>query len=170
MSPLSSKANLTSGKLREAPKVESKSTVKKGNKLVVIGKPSNVAEYLLVQINASGKSQALIAEEVGFAMPNMITMLKKNLSKLPIDKIGKMAASLSIDPVHLYTMCMKEYYPDTWAGIQSFLKTPTLTENELEIIKVIRESNVVNPKLKSEADKVRLLEFANTLFDTAPTE
>ena len=136
--------------------------VKKGNKLTVIGKPTNVAEYLIGQINLCGKSQAEIAKETGFAMPNMITMLKKNLTKLPIDKVGPMAKSLGVDPLHLYKLCMMEYYPQTWAMIQGFLNQPTLTENELEIIKVIRESNVDNPKLSSEEDKVRLLELVGS--------
>ena len=103
-------------------------------------------------------------------MPNMITMLKKNLTKLPIDKVGLMAKSLGVDPLHLYKLCMMEYYPATWTMIQGFLTQPTLTENELEIIEVIRQSNLINPKLATEEDKVRLLEFVNTLESGAPSE
>lgn len=153
------------GKARKqkAAKVESANTVKKGNVLTISGKPGNVAEYLTAHINLSGKAQVEIAKDVGFPMPNMITMLKKNLTKLPIDKVGKMSKSLGLDPTHLYKMCMAEYYPDTWSVIQSFLDQPTLTENELEFIEVIRQSNVVNPKLAEEEDKIKLLDFINTL-------
>ena len=152
-------------KRRSAPKKVSEdgAVVKKGNKLVVVGKPANVAEYLIGTIAFSGKSQADIASEVGFPKANMITMLKKGLTKLPIDKIGVMSKSLGVDPLHLYRMCMMEYYPDTWKMLQGFLNQPTLTEHELEIISVIRESNVINPKLRTEEDKIKLLEFINTL-------
>lgn len=153
----------TSAKKRKAKKIESESTVKVGNRLTVVGRPGNVAEYIAGQINLSGKSQAEIAKDIGFAMPNMITMLKKNATKLPIDKIGKLSKSLGVDSVHLYKMCMAEYYPDTWAVIQGFLAQPVLTENEMEIVKVIRESNVINPKLRTEEDRVKLLEFVATL-------
>ena len=152
-------------KRRSAPKKASAdgAVVKQGNKLTVVGKPQNVAEYLISQINMSGKSQAEIAKDVGFNMANMITMLKKGLTKLPIDKVGLMAKSLGVDPLHLYKLCMVEYYPSTWEMIQGFLHQPTLTENEMEIIQIIRESNVINPKLRNEEDKVRLLEFVASL-------
>lgn len=152
-------------KRRSAPKKASAdgAVVKQGNKLTVVGKPQNVAEYLIGQINMSGKSQAEIAKDVGFNMANMITMLKKGLTKLPIDKVGLMAKSLGVDPLHLYKLCMVEYYPSTWEMIQGFLHQPTLTENEMEIIQIIRESNVINPKLRNEEDKVRLLEFVASL-------
>lgn len=148
---------------KKTVKKESTSTVKKGNVLTVQGKPGNVAEYLMGQINLSGKSQAEIAREVGFAMPNMITMLKKNLTKLPIDKVGKMSKALGIDPVHLYKMCMSEYYPDTWVVVQGFLSQPLLTANELELIEVVRQSNVINPKVRTEAERHKLLDFVNAL-------
>lgn len=164
--PKTTKATKTT-KAEAAPAVKSvkpaDAVVKRGNRLYVDGKPKNVAEYLIVQINLSDKGQAEIANEVGFNTPNMITMLKKNLTKLPIDKVGAMAKSLGVDPVHLYKMCMAEYYPQTWAMIEGFLDQPVLTESELEIVKTIRESNVVNPKLRTEEDKQRLLEFVNTL-------
>lgn len=139
--------------------------VKQGNKLVVVGKPQNVAEYLIGQINMSGKSQAEIAKDAGFPMANMITMLKKGLTKLPIDKVGPLAKSLGVDPLHLYKLCMTEYYPSTWEMLQGFLHQPTLTENEMEFIHIIRESNVINPKLRNEDDKVRLLEFIASIED-----
>lgn len=152
-----------SARKRKATKVESVATVKKGNRLTVVGRPGNVAEYIAAQINLSGKSQAEIARDIGFAMPNMITMLKKNSTKLPIDKVGRLSKSLGIDPVHLYKMCMAEYYPDTWAVIQGFLIQPIFTANEIEIIEVIRQSNVINPKLRTEEDRIKLLKVVNSL-------
>lgn len=139
------------------------SVEKVGNKLKVVGKPTNVAEYLMAQINLCGKSQAAIAKDVGFKMPNMITMLKSNLTKLPIDKVGLMAKSLGVDAVHLYKLCMAEYYPDTWKVIQGMLDQPVFTANEIEFIDVLRQSNTINPKLKTEEEKIELLQFVNKL-------
>lgn len=86
-------------------------------------------------------------------------MLKKNSTKLPMDKVGKMAKSLGVDPINLYKLCMTEYCPDTWEMIQGLLTQPTLTNNELEIIFAIRESHLVDPKLPSRKEKQRLLEL-----------
>jgi hypothetical protein len=152
-------------KRRATPKKDSidGAVVKVGNLLTVVGEPANVAEYLMSQIKMSGKTQIEIAQDVGFPMPNMITMLKKGLSKLPMDKVGLMAKSVGVDPVHLYKLCMEEYYPSTWEMLQGFLSQPTLTKNELEFIHVIRKSALMNPKLRSEKDENRLLDFISSL-------
>ena len=59
----------------EAYKKQSISVIKIGNLLDINDKPCNVAEYLILKINASSKSQAEIAKDVGFKNPNMITIL-----------------------------------------------------------------------------------------------
>lgn len=79
----------------------------------------NVAEYLTLMIEASNKLQSEIAKEVGFEKPNVITMIKKGQTKLPLAKVGPMARSLGIDPLFLFGMVMKEYAPDTWDAIEA---------------------------------------------------
>jgi transcriptional regulator with XRE-family HTH domain len=84
---------------------------------------SNVATYIASRIEASGQLQKDIAEKVGFERPNMITMVKQGRSRLPIDKIGPMAQALEIDPLALFSMCMHEYYPNTWKAIAPCLES-----------------------------------------------
>lgn len=84
---------------------------------------SNVATYIASRIEASGQLQKDIAEKVGFERPNMITMVKQGRSRLPIDKIGSMARALGIDPIALFSMCMEEYYPNTWKAIAPCLES-----------------------------------------------
>lgn len=127
------------------------------NKTRKPSKPASVAEYLDWQINLCGKSQKQIAEEAGFPKPNIITMFKKGDTKLPLEKVGKIAKAIEVDPIHLFKLCMAEYQPDTWKEIQRMFDQPVLTQNELEILEVIRSSNVVNPKLRTDADRDALL-------------
>jgi transcriptional regulator with XRE-family HTH domain len=126
-----------------------------------------VADYLTVQIDLCskrGKTQTDIAREVGFDKPNIITMLKQGKSKLPISRVGAMARALGVDPLHLFQLAMSEYEPDTWAVIEDqVLKQPFITANEYEIIQLVRQSSVTNPKIRTQEERDRILSAVNKL-------
>lgn len=124
----------------------------------------SVADYLSQQISLSDLPQHEIAKEAGFNKPNIITMIKQGKTKLPMAKIGPMAKVLGIDPVYLFRLCMQEYEPETWAAMEeTIFKQPLVTENEFEIIEVIRESNVPNPKIRNDADREMIRKMAEQL-------
>lgn len=126
--------------------------------------PPTVAEYLTIQIDLCGKPQFEIARMCNFPKPNIITMIKQGKTKLPTAKIGLMAAALGVDPLHLFKIVMQEYEPDTWEMIQdSILKQPLVTENEMKILEVIREANVVNPKIRTNEDRMRIMDAVSAL-------
>jgi len=126
-------------------------------------KPKNVAEYVSWQINLCGKKQTEIAEEVGFEKPNVITMIKQGKTKVPINKIGSFAKALEVDPVFFMKMVLGEYMPDLLEAITTITNQPIITANELEFIEVIRTAKVVNPKLRTDDDRRKFLDFVNTL-------
>lgn len=127
-----------------------------------VSKPKTVAEYINWQIQICGKSQKQIATEAGFEKPNIITMFKQGQTKIPIEKIGRLAKAIEVDAIYLYKLCMQEYQPDTWKEIQKMFNQPVLTENEVEIIEAIRSCNVVNPKIRTDEDRIRLAEVINS--------
>ncbi|UUZ75397.1 hypothetical protein LP414_27155 [Polaromonas sp. P1(28)-13] len=123
-----------------------------------------VAEYLTGQIDLCGKAQHELAKECGYANANIITMLKQGRSKLPMGRVGVMAKALGVDPLFLFSLVMNEYEPETWATIQEFvLKQPLVTNNEMEIIELVRTAKVVNPKLRTIEERQRLLTAINAL-------
>ena len=124
---------------------------------------TSVAEYLAWQMNACGKSQVEIAKEAGFPKPNVLSMMKKGDTKVPLEKIGKLAKAIEIDPVFLFRMVMSEYYPSTWEEIQKMIGQPVLTDNEVELIETIRKAKVTNPKLRTNEERKALIEVINTL-------
>jgi len=126
-------------------------------------KPKNIAEYISMQIDLCGKKQLEIAEEAGFDKPNMITMIKQGKTKLPIDKVPNMAKALGIDPLFLLRMAMMEYSPANWAVMESIMKQPALTENELDFIRLIRKAKVADPKIRNDRERAKLLALVNTL-------
>ena len=122
-----------------------------------------VAQYLERMIEASGKSQLKISNEAGFEKPNIMTMMKQGKTRIPLAKIGKIAEALGVDPVHLYSMCMNEYEPENWALIKGFLKRPLITNNEMEIIELIRKANPDDPMVLGKRDELRISDLAKSL-------
>lgn len=109
-------------------------------------KPITVADYLDKMIELSEKTQKEIAHEVGYSKPNMITMMKQGLTKVPIDKAPSLAKALNVDPAHFVRLVMREYMPDAWRAIESTCGQ-SLSANEQRLIEVYRETcgNVETP-------------------------
>lgn len=120
-------------------------------------KPKSLASYLNWQIELSGKKQYEIAEDCGFEKSNIITMIKQGKTRLPRDKIFKMAKSLSIDPINLMKMMYLEYYPDEWDMMQHLLGQPVLTKDEQDVIKIVQGGNFDEPTMMIVKRKVEEL-------------
>ena len=56
-----------------------------------MGKTVNVAQFVSIAVAASGKSEEQIAKEVGYAKPNVITMIREGTAKLPVNKVNALA-------------------------------------------------------------------------------
>lgn len=139
-------------------------TVVKSKAKSYSGKEPTVAEYLTAQIDLCGKTQLQIAREAGFPIPNVITMMKQGKTKLPKARIGALAKSLGVDALFLYKLVMKEYEPETWSAIEEQVLTqPFITQNEFEIIEVIRAGKVINPKVRTDEDRRAILDAVATL-------
>jgi len=128
-----------------------------------VGRPRTVAEYLDWQIHLCGRKQRDMAKDMGFDKPNIITMIKQGKTKLPLDKVGRMAKAIGVDPIFLFRMCMNEYMPETWTAIEHLLEQPIVTRNEMAIVEVIREANPGNPKLITQEERETLKNFAANL-------
>jgi len=105
-----------------------------------------VAQYLTYHINNSEKTQRQIAQEIGYAKPNIITMFKQGLTKLPLDKIGPLAKALEIAPDELFFKVMTEYMPETFEALSPFICGLMLSKDELEMIDNYRTFKVLEAK------------------------
>ena len=98
------------------------------------------------------KSQAEIAEEAGFISPNMVTMIKKGATKLPIDRVPAVAKALECDPALLLRLALEQGEGATAATAIFEIIGPPVTRNELVWITEIREaSGDTDPRLTSRA-------------------
>ncbi|KPQ26470.1 MAG: hypothetical protein HLUCCO06_16280 [Halomonas sp. HL-93] len=83
---------------------------------------TNVAEYLETAIRLSGKTQREIAKAAGYTKPNVISMMKKGQTKIPIEKIPALAAAASIEAAPFLRLALQEYMPETWHVIYANLE------------------------------------------------
>ena len=82
---------------------------------------SQVAQLISKRIDELGLLQKDVARACGWPKPNVITMLKQGLMKLPLEKVGPLAKVLGLHPALLFWMVLKEYAPETLKSID----TPT---------------------------------------------
>ena len=111
---------------------------------------TNFASYLAAQIDASDKTQREIASALGYARPNLITMFKQGLTKVPIEKVPALAKAIGLDPVHVLTLAMREYMPEVLRILHDNMGR-VVSSNEYEIVEAIRAvTKNANPKASKE--------------------
>lgn len=76
-----------------------------------------VAEFLTQAIELSGKTQREIAQEAGWEKPNVLSMMKQGITKVPIDRIPGLAKACGVDQALMVRIVMQEYMPEIWAVI-----------------------------------------------------
>ena len=88
--------------------------------------PTNfpVSEYVRTQLQICGKSQKQIAEEAGFPSPNILTMIKQGLTKVPIARANQLADAMGVSKMQFMVRVLDEYHPEiieameeAWEGL-----------------------------------------------------
>jgi transcriptional regulator with XRE-family HTH domain len=105
-----------------------------------MSKKLTVAEYLSGAVALSGKTQAEIAEALGYTNANMISLLKAGKTKLPINRVEIMAKALGVDPLNLLRIAMTEYMPETWDTIVSIMGDRIVSLDERKLLNLATES------------------------------
>jgi AraC-like DNA-binding protein len=104
-----------------------------------MSKKVTVAQYIEQMIALSDKSQKEIAQECGYSNPNIMSMFKQGLTKLPINKVAPFAKAVGADPVHLLRLVMQEYMPETWESIEGIVGQSLISPEEFAAVKAIRK-------------------------------
>lgn len=127
-------------------------------------KPTPVHEILAFQLNASTKTQKEIAKAIGYKRPNVLSMMKKGDTRIPLDIAPKLAKEIGLDPWHFTERCIAEYDPDLLNAISQAFGC-SLSENERAMLKIIREaSGNLNPAISTKEQAEALDKFARSLL------
>lgn len=103
-----------------------------------MAKALTVAEHLATAIDLSGKTLRVIAEDVGYPKPNILSMMKLGQTKIPIEKVPALARSCGVDEKQFVRSALQEYMPETFKVITASLGQ-MLTANEIALLEAYRE-------------------------------
>jgi len=113
----------------------------------------NFHEYLATLIDKSSLKQNEISGALGYANPNMISMIKTGRTKLPFEKVPAFAKAVGVDPAHLMRLMLKEYAPELLEVLTALLGFPC-TQNEAALLRVYRKATKdADPAITAEALK-----------------
>ena len=117
-----------------------------------------VAEYVDAQLAVADRTLRAIAEELDIKSPNMLSMLRKGHAKIPLKMAPALAEAMRCDPKHFTMLCLKEYEPEVFKIINDLILNDRfiITENEQEIIELLREVNPTNPKIRDGEQRASL--------------
>jgi transcriptional regulator with XRE-family HTH domain len=98
---------------------------------------SPTADFLGRAIAFSGKNQREIAQAVGIGKPNMISMMKLGQTKVPIERIPRLADACGVDPALFMRVALREYQPELLDLVETYVGD-LLTLNEIRFVKCYR--------------------------------
>ena len=85
---------------------------------------TTVADELRRMIDATGKSQREIAAAVGYERPNVVSMMVKGQTKVPLPKAPAFAEACGADPIAFTSLVMSEYHPEAWEVLRVVFGPP----------------------------------------------
>ena len=107
-------------------------------------------DYLRFAFERSPKTAEEIAHEIGYGTPNVVKLMIAGITKVPIDRIPRLAEALNVEPTQMMRAALEDYAPQMLKALEEtfdFMATP----NEREIIKVFRLlTNRTDPRMTPE--------------------
>ncbi|MBP1152776.1 helix-turn-helix domain-containing protein [Methylocaldum sp. RMAD-M] len=99
-----------------------------------------VAKVVAQAISISKKTRTEIAKEVGYDRPEIINMFESGLTRIPIERIGRFAIALDLEPRFLIRLAMAEYMPEVFKTLEQIFGAGLfLTKNEEQLIRMLRK-------------------------------
>jgi hypothetical protein len=96
------------------------------------------------------KSQGEVSDEIGFATRNVVTILKKGVMKLSLDKVEATAKALDLPLEAVMLPALRQYYSqDVINAIRDALDS-TITKTERDVIALVREALAPGERLSFE--------------------
>lgn len=77
----------------------------------------NFQSTIVLGLQRTGKTQRQIASEIGYDKPNIITMFKTGITRVPLGRVPRLAASLDLDAPKLVRLWFEQYEPEAWSAI-----------------------------------------------------
>ena len=105
-------------------------------------KKEDIAAFIGLRIDTSGKTQTEIAEEIGIEQ-NFLSMIRNGKAKIPIGRILALADALEVDRADFVRRVLDAFQPDLWATLTSVFLALTFTEEEVDLLMKIRAARAI---------------------------
>lgn len=113
----------------------------------------SVSDFVVNRQKELGLANADLANALGYSNHNVITMIRRGKTKLPLDKVQPLANVLDVDVAWLFRLVMSEYVPDSLASIEQCLGTFT-SQNERNLLEVWRHAtNRSDPEISDDLSR-----------------
>lgn len=87
------------------------------------------------------KTQVDIAVEAGFPNPNMLSMIKTGVTRLPLDRVPALAAALDVDAARLFQLALEQWVGSAAARTFEAIFRVAVTRREADWIQEIRDAS-----------------------------
>lgn len=126
---------------------------------------TRMAKFLDKRISQLPTTQREIAQEMGYARPNILSMMKSGEAKVPLDRVPAMAKALNADSAQFFRMALEQHFRGTEVTkvINDIFGT-IVSKNEAEILEVVRDASDDNDPALTGEDKEALAAFLKDLF------
>lgn len=104
---------------------------------------SPTAQMLATAIDDSGLTQREIADRVGFKNPNVLSMIKQGLTRVPLDRIPALAQTLGLDQATFLLLAIEEYHKGVYEVLCDTLGLP-FSDAEQGIVVLFRMASMRN--------------------------
>lgn len=104
---------------------------------------SPTAQMLAKGIKDSGLTQRDIADRVGFKHPNVLSMMKQGLTKVPLDRIPALSQALGLDQTRFLLVAVEEYHAGVYEVLCDTLGLP-FSDAEQGLVVLFRMASLRN--------------------------
>jgi hypothetical protein len=120
-------------------------------------------EIIARRIDETRRSQKEMAAALGYRKPNIITMFKQGLTKIPLHQVIPIADLLGLDRAWLLRTAIAEYDPTLLAGIDIMLDRVATPNERLLLTELRKLTDGKDPPLVTARQRQKLGELAEEL-------
>jgi hypothetical protein len=120
-------------------------------------------EIIARRIDETGRSQREMASALGYPKPNIITMFKQGLTKIPLNQVVPIADFLGLDRVWLLRTAIAEYDPKLLVGIEAVVDDIATANERLLLAELRKLTEGKDPPLATTRQREKLVELAAEL-------
>ena len=126
--------------------------------------PMTPAEWFTSSLDMHNITNIALAKKLNVSS-TLICSWKKGSQKIPLNYCRQLSEIFGADPIYVRNLLVDAYAPGNWQEDEELRFMGSLTKNESEFIKILRENPVANVEMNEE-EKEEFRKFVEKLRDS----